>query len=232
MFSPDEPGPLSATRRRPAAHHDHFLVTADFDAYRDRTARGRRAVARSGGMVAVEPSCNTARMGWFSSDRTIREYAEEIWDVPGDDLKRRVGSPARNIGAQRRAGAERLPNDRRHRRRPPRRPVRRAGPACRRRRRLVVRAFVPGAETVDAPTPTADAARPPRPPPSGRLLRRHDARPSGHSRYRAAAHSNAGGSWTLRRSLSLRPGARRRSTTTCSSRARTCGCTTARRAPR
>jgi starch phosphorylase len=25
---------------------------------------------------------NTANMGWFSSDRAIREYAEEIWDVP------------------------------------------------------------------------------------------------------------------------------------------------------
>jgi starch phosphorylase len=25
---------------------------------------------------------NVARMAWFSSDRTIREYAEDIWDVP------------------------------------------------------------------------------------------------------------------------------------------------------
>jgi starch phosphorylase len=24
---------------------------------------------------------NTSRMGWFSSDRAIREYAEDIWDV-------------------------------------------------------------------------------------------------------------------------------------------------------
>ena len=25
---------------------------------------------------------NVARMGWFSSDRTIRQYASEIWNVP------------------------------------------------------------------------------------------------------------------------------------------------------
>jgi starch phosphorylase len=25
---------------------------------------------------------NTANVGWFSADRTIRGYAEEIWNVP------------------------------------------------------------------------------------------------------------------------------------------------------
>ena len=25
---------------------------------------------------------NTARMGWFSSDRTVRDYARQVWRVP------------------------------------------------------------------------------------------------------------------------------------------------------
>ena len=27
---------------------------------------------------------NTARMGWFSSDRAVREYAEKVWNVDID----------------------------------------------------------------------------------------------------------------------------------------------------
>ena len=60
--------------------HDYFLVTADFDAY----FAAQRLVdevhldqARWRRMAAT----NTARMGWFSSDRTIRGYARDIWGV-------------------------------------------------------------------------------------------------------------------------------------------------------
>jgi starch phosphorylase len=62
-------------------NHDYFLVTADFEAY----AETQRQVAahwqdtRAWGRSAV---LNIANMGWFSSDRAIREYAEEIWNVP------------------------------------------------------------------------------------------------------------------------------------------------------
>lgn len=80
VFSPDDPNryrDLVASLRGP----DYFMVAADFDSYyaaqrhvderwRDRAGWWRSAVL------------NTANVGWFSSDRTIAEYAEEIWRVP------------------------------------------------------------------------------------------------------------------------------------------------------
>jgi starch phosphorylase len=56
------------------------MVSADFDSY----AAAQRRVAdrwrdRAGWWRTS--MLNTARVGWFSSDRTIREYAEEIWSV-------------------------------------------------------------------------------------------------------------------------------------------------------
>jgi starch phosphorylase len=60
---------------------DYFMVSADFDAYYE----GQRQVdARWRDRPAWQHSAilNTANMGWFSSDRTIREYAEDIWHLP------------------------------------------------------------------------------------------------------------------------------------------------------
>ena len=62
-------------------HHDYFMVCADFDAYWatqmkvDEAWRDRKKWLRSSIL-------NTANVGWFSSDRTIGEYAQEIWNAP------------------------------------------------------------------------------------------------------------------------------------------------------
>ena len=62
-------------------YHDHFMVTADFESYcaaqhavanrwRDRKAWWRSSIL------------NTANVAWFSSDRAIQQYADEIWCPP------------------------------------------------------------------------------------------------------------------------------------------------------
>ncbi len=80
VFSPDEPdryrGLVDAL-----THNDYFLVTADFESYFDtQRAVFKRWRDKPGWWRSAV--LNTAHMGWFSSDRTIKEYAEEIWDVP------------------------------------------------------------------------------------------------------------------------------------------------------
>jgi starch phosphorylase len=64
-------------------HHDYFMIAADFDAY--------RAAQRSVALLWKDKAAwwrhsilNTARVGWFSADRAILEYAREIWHAePG-----------------------------------------------------------------------------------------------------------------------------------------------------
>ena len=59
------------------------MVSADFDSYYEaqRSVDARWQVAPAWTRASI---LNVARMAWFSSDRTIREYAEEIWNVPVD----------------------------------------------------------------------------------------------------------------------------------------------------
>ena len=78
-FSPEDPN-----RFRPIVdslvHEDRYLLTADFDDY----WRAQRAVDAAWTDPAAwwrKAILNTARMAWFSSDRSMREYAEEIWRV-------------------------------------------------------------------------------------------------------------------------------------------------------
>jgi glycogen phosphorylase len=60
--------------------HDWFMIAADFDSY----AAAQRAIdARWEDRAGWRASAirNIANVGWFSSDRTIGEYARDIWKV-------------------------------------------------------------------------------------------------------------------------------------------------------
>lgn len=77
VFSPDDParyvGLVDAL-----VYDDRFMVCPDFDDYwlaQRRVDELWRSPARWWRAAVL----NTARMGWFSSDRTIREYARDIW---------------------------------------------------------------------------------------------------------------------------------------------------------
>jgi starch phosphorylase len=80
VFSPDQPD-----RYRELVdglyNTDWFMVAADFDAYA-AAQRDVDAVWRNSPDWYARAIRNVARVGWFSSDRTIRQYAKEIWNVP------------------------------------------------------------------------------------------------------------------------------------------------------
>lgn len=60
---------------------DPFLVCADFASYIETQGKVDQAF-RDRKRWAEMTILNTARVGKFSSDRTIRQYADEIWDLP------------------------------------------------------------------------------------------------------------------------------------------------------
>lgn len=61
--------------------HDYFQVIPDFEAYWDMQ-RQLDGLYRQPDAWFEKAILNTARMGWFSSDRTIRSYADQIWRAP------------------------------------------------------------------------------------------------------------------------------------------------------
>ncbi len=62
-------------------NHDYFQVVPDFESYW-AIQREIDTVYQKQGIWAEKAIMNTAKMGWFSSDRTIRGYAKDIWQAP------------------------------------------------------------------------------------------------------------------------------------------------------
>jgi starch phosphorylase len=79
VFSPDDPGRYRGLMDG-LYNSDWFMVAADFESYsaaqRSVDQRWRDAAGWQATVLR-----NIANVGWFSSDRTITDYAREIWGV-------------------------------------------------------------------------------------------------------------------------------------------------------
>ena len=61
-------------------NYDTFMLMADYQSYidcQDRVSAAYKDKERWTGMSVL----NVARMGKFSSDRSIREYCQKIWGI-------------------------------------------------------------------------------------------------------------------------------------------------------
>lgn len=59
---------------------DYFLVCSDFDSYRETQDKVDAAYRDQADWIRMA-ALNTARAGWFSSDRAIRGYMDDIWNT-------------------------------------------------------------------------------------------------------------------------------------------------------
>lgn len=84
-FSPHNPHAFDDIRYSLLDGGDPYKVMADYRAYMDcqqRVSDAYQDRPRWARMAVI----NTARMGKFSSDRTIQEYADEIWKLPAHSV--------------------------------------------------------------------------------------------------------------------------------------------------
>ncbi|MGE0157435.1 MAG: glycogen/starch/alpha-glucan phosphorylase [Geobacter sp.] len=86
MFSPGDQG-LFHPLVDQLLNSDYYLLLADFDAYLDAQAEVDRLYMNPD-QWARKSILNTAGMGKFSSDRTIAEYADDIWGIEPQQITR------------------------------------------------------------------------------------------------------------------------------------------------
>lgn len=79
-WTPGEHGAFAAVHDTLLAGGDPYMVLADFRAYSDCQKKVDAAYRDRDGWTR-KAVLNMARVGKFSSDRTIREYAEQIWNL-------------------------------------------------------------------------------------------------------------------------------------------------------
>ncbi len=80
FFSVEEPGRYRAIYDNLTWNGDNYLLLADFTSYvacQEKVS----ALYQNQDEWARRAILNVANMGKFSSDRTIREYADKVWKV-------------------------------------------------------------------------------------------------------------------------------------------------------
>jgi starch phosphorylase len=80
LFCPVEPNLFNWVFHQLIDHGDTYFHLADLPSYIETHAETRRQYLDRA-LWAKKAILNVARLGWFSSDRTIRDYARDIWNV-------------------------------------------------------------------------------------------------------------------------------------------------------
>ncbi len=91
IFDPSQPDLFKDLYNDLALHGDHYFYLADFDQYVECQEKVAELYADETAWAEMA-ILNVARMGWFSSDRSIQDYCDDIWHLehtpiyPNDDL--------------------------------------------------------------------------------------------------------------------------------------------------
>ena len=80
LFCPQEPDLFAWIAHAILDEPDTYVHLADLPAYLDTQAKAGAAFTDRTGWTRMA-ILNVARIGKFSSDRTVEEYARDIWDI-------------------------------------------------------------------------------------------------------------------------------------------------------
>jgi starch phosphorylase len=79
-FTPGKPGALAPIKHSLLEGGDPYKVLADFESYSDAQQKADKAYCDKSAWAKMA-ILNTAKMGKFTSDRSIKDYVEKIWQL-------------------------------------------------------------------------------------------------------------------------------------------------------
>lgn len=80
VFNPEDPNRYNTLFDSLVNFGDHYQLLADYRSYVDMQDKVDK-LYRKPDLWARKAALNIANMGYFSSDRTIQEYAKEVWEI-------------------------------------------------------------------------------------------------------------------------------------------------------